>query len=127
MGCIGDDEFGKKMIAACSADGVNVQYKIDKSVATGTCAVGVLGGERTLCANLAAANNYSMDHLDQPENWALVEQAKFYYMAGFFITVSPDSIMKVAKHACANGKTFCMNLSAPFIMQVPPFWAALNN
>lgn len=36
---------------------------------------------------------------------------------GFFLTVSPESILKVAKHASENDKIFCMNLSAPFISQ----------
>ncbi|TNN82417.1 Adenosine kinase [Liparis tanakae] len=36
---------------------------------------------------------------------------------GFFLTVSPESIMKVAKHASDHNKIFCMNLSAPFISQ----------
>jgi len=125
MGCIGNDQYGYEMRKACLKDGVNVKYMIDPSTSTGTCAVGVLGGERTLCANLSAANNYSVDHVSQPENWAIVDAAKFYYMAGFFLTVSPESIMKVAKHACEENKTFCMNLSAPFIMQVPPFQKAL--
>lgn len=40
------------------------------------------------------------------------------YSAGFFITVSPESIMAAAKHCAENDKTYCMNLSAPFIMQV---------
>lgn len=126
MGCIGEDAFGKKMEENCSKEGMNVQY-MKGDTPTGTCAVGVLGGERTLCTNLSAANNYKIDHLKKPENWALVTESKFFYSAGFFLTVSPDSVMEVAKHACENSKVFCMNLSAPFIMQVPPFWAALNN
>jgi len=59
-----------------------------------------------------------VEDLEKPEKWAIVEKAKFYYSAGFFITVSPDSIMKVAKHACENDKVYMMNLAAPFIMQV---------
>lgn len=35
--------------------------------------------------------------------WA-VEKAKFYYIAGFFLTVSPESIQLVAEHAAANNK-----------------------
>ena len=31
--------------------------------------------------------------------------------------MSPESILKVAKHASDNSKIFCMNLSAPFISQ----------
>lgn len=46
---------------AC-ADGehgpAQVQYHVDKSTPTGTCATAVMGGERSLVANLAAANNY---------------------------------------------------------------------
>ena len=61
----------------------------------------------------------------QPENWKLVEDARFYYSAGFFLTVSPDSMMKVAKHSAEQGKCYCFNLSAPFLMQVPPFKAAM--
>lgn len=33
-----------------------------------------------------------------------VEKAKYYYIAGFFLTVSPDSIQLVAEHAAANNK-----------------------
>ena len=59
-----------------------------------------------------------VDHVKQPENWALVEAARVIYSAGFFITVSPESILLVAKHCAANNKVYCMNLSAPFISQV---------
>ena len=60
-----------------------------------------------------------VDHVKQSENWALVEAAQVIYSAGFFITVSPESIMLVAKHCADNNKPYCMNLSAPFISQVP--------
>lgn len=59
-----------------------------------------------------------VDHVKQPGNWALVEAARVIYSAGFFITVSPESILLVAKHCAANNKVYCMNLSAPFISQV---------
>merc|ERR1712032_1268129 len=39
--------------------------------------------------------------------------------------VSPESIEKASKHCNAEGKIYCMNLSAPFIMEVPPFKATL--
>ncbi|KAJ3608092.1 hypothetical protein NHX12_025142 [Muraenolepis orangiensis] len=38
-------------------------------------------------------------------------------LPGFFLTVSPESILKVAKHVSESDKIFCMNLSAPFISQ----------
>ena len=55
--------------------------------------------------------------MKQPENWALVEAARVVYSAGFFITVSPESILLVAKHCAEHSKTYCMNLSAPFISE----------
>jgi F0F1-type ATP synthase epsilon subunit len=33
-----------------------------------------------------------------------VEKAKYIYIAGFFLTVSPDSIQLVAEHAAATNK-----------------------
>merc|ERR1712029_775158 len=42
---------------------------------------------------------------------------KIFYSSGFFLTVSPDSMIKVAEHAGLTGKHFAMNLSAPFLCQ----------
>lgn len=92
---------------------------------------------RSLCANLAAANCFTPDHLKVPENVKTIEQAQYYYVSvrgspltgfihtllncvfsqGFFLTVSPPSILEVAKHALEHDKLFTMNLSAPFICQ----------
>ncbi|XP_026110817.1 adenosine kinase-like [Carassius auratus] len=41
----------------------------------------------------------------------------FCLLKGFFLTVSLESILKVAKHASENNKIFCINLSAPFICE----------
>ena len=177
MGCVGDDAFAKTMEAAAKADGVDVRYFVDPATPSGTCAVAVKGGERSLVANLAAANNYKVrearrgeresgrrggkgrgksghhssacacekklhdkkkntplsvphsffqaSHAKEPANWALVEDASIIYSAGFFITVSPDAIAAAAEHCSSNNKIYAMNLSAPFISQVPPFKATL--
>jgi len=66
-----------------------------------------------------------VDHVKEPKNWELVEKAQFCYSAGFFITVSPESIKAVSRHCCENNKVYIMNISAPFICQVPPFKACL--
>ncbi|KAM7468189.1 hypothetical protein LguiB_015751 [Lonicera macranthoides] len=117
IGCIGKDKFGEEMTKNSKLAGVNVHYYVDEKAPTGTCAVCVGGGERSLVANLSAANCYKVDHLKKPENWALVEKAKYFYIAGFFLTVSPESIQLVAEHAAAKNKVFMMNLSAPFICE----------
>jgi len=128
IGCIGTDAFGEQLEAAAKGDGVNVQYMKQSAVETGTCAVLVKGGERSLCANLAAANCYDKAHFDTPAIQALVASAKIVYSAGFVLTTpaGPPTLMALGEELNKSGKTFCMNLSAPFIMQVPPFKAALD-
>ncbi|KAI8102689.1 hypothetical protein M9434_005487 [Picochlorum sp. BPE23] len=121
MGSVGKDHHADLLSEVACKDGVDARYHVDPETPTGTCAACILGGERSLVANLAAANNYKIDHLKKPENWSVVEAAKVIYSAGFFITVSPDSMMAVAQHASANDKYYCLNLSAPFICEVPPF------
>lgn len=129
FGCIGDDKFGKTLETKASEDGVKAVYQISDKEATGTCAVICTEGgkNRSLVANLASANLFTKDHVDVDTNWKLVESANVYYIAGFFLTVSPPSIMKVAQHACEKNKIFTMNLSAPFLCQVfkDPMMAAL--
>ncbi|KAL9677470.1 hypothetical protein QQ045_005702 [Rhodiola kirilowii] len=117
MGSIGKDKYGKEMEKNAKIAGVNVLYYKDDNAPTGTCAVCIIGGDRSLVANLSAANCYKVEHLKHAENWALVEKAKYYYIAGFFLTISPKSIQLVAQHAAANNKVFSMNLSALFICE----------
>ena len=60
--------------------------------------------------------------------WSMCpKEGMVLYSAGFFVTVSFESIGIASSHCNEHGKTHCMNLSAPFIMQVPPFKAVLMN
>eukprot|EP00928_Gymnodinium_smaydae_P072385 TRINITY_DN55759_c0_g1_i1.p1 TRINITY_DN55759_c0_g1~~TRINITY_DN55759_c0_g1_i1.p1 ORF type:complete len:499 (-),score=113.90 TRINITY_DN55759_c0_g1_i1:143-1522(-) len=125
MGCIGKDSNGEKLTEACRKDGVNCQYMIDETTPTGTCACCIMDKERSLVTNLSAANNYKVSHLKEPANMAILEKAKVVYSAGFFMTVCPDAMEVASTHCNKNGKTYCLNLSAPFLMEVPPFKATL--
>jgi len=125
MGCIGDDENGARLRESCAKDGVNACYMVDKSTPTGCCATLVHGVERSLCTNLNAANNYKAAHVQEPAHWKILSEAKIVYSAGFFITVSPESIKLAREEMARTDGIYCMNLSAPFIMQVPPFKACL--
>lgn len=71
-----------------------------------------------MVANLAAANNYKKDHLLTEEIQNVINQAKFFYMSGFFLTVSPESMIDVCRHAVEHRKVVLTNLSAPFLIQV---------
>ena len=50
---------------------------------------------RSLVTKLDAANHFTSAHLDNPANWSVVERADTVYSAGFFLTVSVDSMIKV--------------------------------
>jgi adenosine kinase len=116
MGCVGADDYGKELKDCATADGVLVHYMQDPTTPTGTCAALIKDGERALVANLAAANNFKPSHFETETAKEIIEAAKFYYCAGFFLTVSVESLVQVAEHAVANDKVFCLNLSAPFLV-----------
>ncbi|KAL6740681.1 hypothetical protein Aduo_014018 [Ancylostoma duodenale] len=117
FGAIGKDKYGDMLRAKAKEAGVNAQYQVNDKVKTGTCAALIYGQNRSLCAHLAAANTFTIDHMFNPAHASLIEKAQFYYIAGFFLTVSPPSIMHVAEHSHKHNKTFMFNLAAPFISQ----------
>lgn len=116
MGCIGNDDYGEQLQKKASEDGVLVHYQRTTESPTGTCAVLVNGGERSLVANIGAANNFTVSHLETETSQEIINRAKVVYIAGFFLTVSIDSILKIATSAVENNKIFTMNLSAPFLI-----------
>lgn len=117
FGCVGTDNFSKTLEEKACEDGVNVRYQYTENAPTGTCGVLITGQHRSLCANLAAANLFTIDHINQSENRKYIENAEYFYISGFFLTVNPPTIQEVAKHALAHDRPFLMNLSAPFLSQ----------
>lgn len=117
FGSVGTDECAEKLSEKALSDGVNVRYQQHDSEPTGTCGVLITGHHRSLCANLAAANHFTIDHIRSPENKKILEAAKFVYITGFFLTASAETVLDVAKSSHARDIPFIMNLSAPFISQ----------
>lgn len=116
MGCVGADPYAKQLEECATSDGVLVHYMKDEKVPTGTCAALIKDGERALVTNLDAANNFKPTHLETEQAKEIIAAAKVYYSAGFFLTVSVESLVQVAEQFLAEKKTFCLNLSAPFIV-----------
>lgn len=111
-------EFGKKLRDVANADGVQTLYYEAKSQ-TGTCAVIVNKNERSLVANLSAANEFDASFMSTAEVKSAVERAHIYYSAGFFLTLpqGPKAALEVAQKACAENKVYCLNFAAPFICE----------
>ncbi|RKO96611.1 Ribokinase-like protein, partial [Caulochytrium protostelioides] len=117
VGCVGQDAQADQLKATAVRDGLRTEYMVDPTTPTGKCAVLITNNDRSMVTALGAANNYNEAHIQQPEIWKLVEQAKVYYIGGFFMTVSPATIGLIARHAVDHGKQLAINLSAPFITQ----------
>ncbi|KAJ3271569.1 hypothetical protein HDV01_006531 [Terramyces sp. JEL0728] len=116
VGAVGKDANCEILNKAAAKDGIHTEYQVT-DLPTGRCAVLITGVHRSMVTDLQAANAFSIEHLEKKEVWDLVLGAKYYYIGGYFLTVSPPSAMKIAKHALDTDKVFTLNLSAPFISQ----------
>ncbi|CDK25388.1 unnamed protein product [Kuraishia capsulata CBS 1993] len=117
FGSVGKDKFADKLSEANQSVGLTTRYMVQESIPTGKCAALINGPHRSLVTDLGAANHFKPSHLEIPENWKIVEEAKAFYIGGFHFTVSPESILKLGKHAAETNKPFALNFSAPFIAQ----------
>lgn len=117
FGSVGKDVYADKLAAANAQYGLKTQYMVQETTATGKCAAIITDKHRSLVTDLAACNEFKPSHLQKPENWAFVENAKFFYIGGFHLTVSPEAIELLGKHAAENNKVYALNFSAPFITQ----------
>ncbi|KAK6179003.1 hypothetical protein SNE40_011462 [Patella caerulea] len=115
FGGVGDDLFAEILEKKAQEVGVNVRYQVHAGQKTGICGAIINGEDRSLVSELGAAELFTVDYLLREENWHYVEKAQFYYIGGFLLPVSPQSILKVAKHATENKKLVVMNLHATFL------------
>jgi len=125
VGSVGDDENGKLLAAAALKDGVQTHYYISKQHSTGRCAVLVKDNERSLIADLSAANDYTIEHFRTDAIQSLVKSADIFYSAGFFLTVSPNTVVEIGKHVIETNKILMINISAVFIVNF--FWEKFND
>jgi adenosine kinase len=130
LGCVGNDDNMEKMKASVEqVSGVKAVYLVDSTQPTGTC--GVLlssqGKNRSLVANLGAANHFKKSHLESNRD-SVLSKAAVIYSSGFFITAAADSLDYLSDFVATNKETrpvFCFNLAAPFICEVEPFRVVL--
>lgn len=117
FGAVGRDEYSKILQIKANDEGLDVKYQYTqekptgkkkfyfnklmklKSINTllGTCAVIVTnnGKDRSLCANLSAATTFTEDHLDVPENKAIIENAKIFLVSVSFYDEKSIFLLKI--------------------------------
>jgi adenosine kinase len=115
FGAVGKDQYSEKLSEEVSKAGVDARYQVNQEVKTGTCAALIYRHQRSLCAHLGAANTFTIAHLENSLNESFIAKASYFYISGFFLTVCPPAVQKVAEHAASKNKYFMMNLAAPFI------------
>lgn len=118
VGCAANDEYGNKLKAAAEAEGVCMELEYTTKAPTGSCAVCISNKERSLVANLAAANCLSPEFMHSEQVSAALKRSKLFYATSFVLTVGTDHVLQVAEAARAAEGTFILNLSAPFLIQV---------
>jgi len=117
IGSVGNDENAQKLRSAASFDGVQTHYYVSKTFHTGCCAVLIKDNERSLIADLAAANDYQHEHYLSAEIQSLVQTVDIFYSAGFFLTVSPHTVVEIGKHCAEHNKILVWGAAAPFIIE----------
>lgn len=116
-GCIGNDEFGNKLREQAMTDGLQVEYMTTDKDVTGTCLCLLTDDNRSLVASPNAANHFDSSHLLSDHIQSVMHSSSIFYISGFFVTVSMDSIRHILKFAKKGGKTIAFNLSAPFLCE----------
>lgn len=114
IGCIGHDNNGTLLSKYAIDDGISVHFLEDEKTPTGTCAILLNDKKKSLVVNMSAANSFKDSDLD---TWSPTwKNASIYYSAGFFLSVSPKSMMEMAEHASKTDGLYCLNLSAERIV-----------
>jgi adenosine kinase len=116
-GCVGDDDLAEQLKAANAREGLTQAYLVKKGEKTGACAVVITDHHRSLVTTLRAAEKFENSHLSSPAVAPLVDNAKFFYVEGYFLTHGLESVLGISRKASHASKVFALNISAPFIAQ----------
>ncbi|KAK2461401.1 hypothetical protein APHAL10511_005864 [Amanita phalloides] len=116
-GCVGNDDLAEQLKSANKKEGVDNLYLVKEGEKTGACAAIITGHHRSLVTTLRAAEMFDKAHLSSPAVTSAIDSAKLFYVGGFFLTHGTPSVVELGQKASAAGKTFVLNLSAPFIAQ----------
>ncbi|CAF4026188.1 unnamed protein product [Rotaria magnacalcarata] len=117
MGCVGNDASFDRLQELADSAGLITSYQIKSGFPTGKCAVLTTEHSRSMVASLGAAQHFTVDYLDIPENRLLFENAKIICCEAFFIQSSFDSLLELAEHAYEYQKIFCITLSSKHVVK----------
>ena len=118
LGGLGQDQSGHMLQSLVDKDGVMTSFARDQTLPTGHCIALVRGAERTLCANLGAANKYEVSDLwDNNLNKKVLQNTKVIYVEGYFLSHSFETSMELALFAQKHKITFVFNLCGEYVCE----------
>ena len=115
LGGLGSDSSGETLESLVEEDGVKTIFARHPSLPTGHCIALVRGQERTLCANLGAANMYEVSDLEASKERLLGTKA--IYVEGYFLSHSFEASMELALFAQKHKITFVFNLCGEYVCE----------
>jgi len=127
VGCIGNDVCGETLRGLVVQSGVKPLFMVAETAPTGTCAALITGTNRSLVTNLGAADLFKHTHFQSENIQEHIAHAQSFYAEGFFVTVATPTLVELGKVALATNKPFMFNLSATFLLEVPPFWKGMQD
>ncbi|CAB4070377.1 E2.7.1.20 [Lepeophtheirus salmonis] len=113
FGSVGKDEQHFNLKKLCVKDNISTRLREVEDSLTGHCIVLANGQERTLVANIGAANQYSLKHLIQHES--LLKDTPMIYVEGFFLNHSPKASNYLALLSNSSDKIFTFNLCGSYV------------
>ncbi|XP_076459460.1 uncharacterized protein LOC143292779 [Babylonia areolata] len=115
FGGLGRDRHGDILRTQVSGSGVKAMYHVTESQPTGTCVTICAGDNRSMVSRMAGAGTFTEHQLQLDHHWTLVDTARVFYTVSYNLANNPSVLFRLARHAAERRKTFCLNLSAPFL------------
>jgi len=119
-GILGNDENGEAYKKGCKDEGIVAKFYEQSERGTGRCAVCIVDADRSMVADLQCNDIFPQQDPDFLFGNAkdLWQNARICYISGFWNTVNPEGMQKLAKYCSeSSDRMFVTNISAPFIAQ----------
>lgn len=116
LGCIGNDEYGKKIIHELEKVGVKPVLETTDSYPSSRCGAAIFKKERCLIPEIMASRHLSESFVNQ--NNPLFSNVDFFFIEGYFIIERHNIVVDLVNHFRQNNRTkIGFTLSATFMIQ----------
>lgn len=115
FGAVGQDALGENLNSLVEAAGVQTKYIKHKNEPTGAVVALVSGANRSLVADIGAAQHVEVENVQTDSTTAILKTADLVYMEGFFLTKRRPVVQYIQEFCYDNKIIFTFNLSAIYM------------